>query len=78
MVLDRCGPDGFRYLAENGTWYAFVPIVFAGNGVPAQRVSRPVETVDIAPTLSAYLGIKPPSGSPGKPPVEVTPEWRRP
>jgi predicted AlkP superfamily pyrophosphatase or phosphodiesterase len=21
MILDRCGPGGFRYLAENGVWY---------------------------------------------------------
>ena len=52
----------------------FVPIVFAGNGLPAQRVHRPVETIDIAATLSAYLGIKPPSGSVGKPLVEVIPK----
>ena len=49
----------------------FVPIVFAGNNIRAGRVSRPVETVDIASTLSAYLGIKPPSGSVGKPLEEV-------
>jgi Type I phosphodiesterase / nucleotide pyrophosphatase len=52
----------------------FVPIVFAGNGLPTQRVSRPVETVDIAATLAVYLGIKPPSGSVGVPLVEVMPE----
>lgn len=49
----------------------FVPIIFVANNVGAGRVSRPVETIDIAPTLSAYLGIKPPSGSVGKPLVEV-------
>jgi hypothetical protein len=27
--------------------------------------------VDVAPTLSAFLGIKPPSGSDGEPLVEV-------
>jgi len=31
----------------------------------------PLETVDIAATLAAYLGIKPPSGSVGKPLLEV-------
>ena len=49
----------------------FVPIIFAGNNIRAGNVSRSVETVDIAPTLSAYLGIKPPSGSVGKPLTEV-------
>lgn len=51
----------------------FVPIVFAGNGLSAQRVSRPIETVDIAATLADYLGIKPPSGSVGVPLDEVLP-----
>lgn len=49
----------------------YVPIIFTGPSVPGQRVQRSVETVDIAPTLSVYLGIKPPSGSIGKPLVEV-------
>ena len=46
----------------------FVPIVFVGNGLPAQRVSRSVKTVDIAATLAAYLGLKPPSGLVGAAP----------
>lgn len=36
-----------------------VPIVFFGSGLPAGRVSRPVRTVDIAPTLARLLGIRP-------------------
>jgi len=43
----------------------YVPIMFAGNGIPAQQVGRPVKTVDVAPTLSILLGAKPPSGSVG-------------
>lgn len=43
----------------------YVPIVFAGAGLAAKTVDRRVNTIDIAPTLSAYLGIKPPSGSQG-------------
>ncbi len=39
--------------------------VFAVNPAPAKTVDRRVNTIDIAPTLSAYLGIKPPSGSQG-------------
>lgn len=37
----------------------------------AQRVSREIATVDVAPTLSAILGITYPSGSVGNPLVEV-------
>jgi len=43
----------------------YVPIMFAGNGIPAQQIGRPVKTVDVAPTLSILLGAKPPSGSVG-------------
>ncbi len=43
----------------------YVPIIFAGADVPAQRISRLVHPVDIAATLAAYISIKPPSGSAG-------------
>jgi predicted AlkP superfamily pyrophosphatase or phosphodiesterase len=43
----------------------FVPIFFAGHGVPAQTIVRRVAPTDIAATLAAYLGVKPPSGSVG-------------
>jgi hypothetical protein len=49
----------------------YVPIFFAGNGVPAQTISRLVGPCDIAATIAAYLEIKPPSGSVGIPLVEV-------
>jgi len=44
----------------------FVPIVFAGMELKPARVSRKVYTVDIAPTLAAFVGVKPPSGSVGQ------------
>jgi hypothetical protein len=43
----------------------YVPIFFAGNGVPAQTIHRLVGPHDIAATIAAYLEIKPPSGSVG-------------
>jgi len=49
----------------------FVPIVFAGMELESLTVDRPVQTVDVAVTLAAFLGIKPPSGSTGVPLVEV-------
>ncbi len=60
--------DGTVVVGGHGSPWRYdthVPIVFTGPGVPAQRVSRPVETVDIAHTLSLMLGTKPPSGSVG-------------
>ena len=52
----------------------YVPIFFAGTVMPSQRVGRRVHPVDIAPTLSALLGIKPPSGAAGDVLVEVFPQ----
>ncbi len=49
----------------------YVPIIFAGMGIPAQRIDRLVHTIDIAPTLSLMVGAKPPTGSFGAPLIEV-------
>ncbi|UCH90524.1 MAG: alkaline phosphatase family protein, partial [Nitrospirota bacterium] len=49
----------------------YVPIIFAGAGVPAQQINRLVHPVDIASTLSAYVGIKPSSNAAGEPLLEV-------
>jgi len=54
----------------------FVPVFFAGAGLRARKVARPVQPADIAPTLSAVLGVKPPSGAVGVPLVEVVGEQR--
>lgn len=43
----------------------YVPIFFAGSKVPAQIIRRRVSPTDIAPTVTSYLGVKPPSGSVG-------------
>ena len=45
----------------------------AGPGIDPGRVARRVETVDVAPTIAAYLGTKPPSGALGQPLVEALP-----
>ena len=60
--------------AMHGSPYAYdthVPIIFAGGGITPQLVGRSVAPADIAPTLSAILGIIPPSGSTGTPLAEV-------
>lgn len=49
-----------------------VPIVFMGPGLQAQRVDRRIRTVDIAPSLSAFLGVEPPSDLDGTVLPEVT------
>ncbi len=51
----------------------FVPIFFAGHSVPAQIIGRRVAPTDIAATVTAYLGVKRPSGSVGHVLTEVLP-----
>jgi hypothetical protein len=53
-------------MVHRGRYDTFVPIAFGGMKIPAQHIMRRVHTVDIAATLAAYLGIKPPSGSAGR------------
>ena len=57
--------------ASPWTYDTYVPLFFAGYGIPAQRIVRPVTPYDIAPTIATCLEIKPPSGSVGNPLVEV-------
>ncbi|MEH6611660.1 MAG: alkaline phosphatase family protein [Halioglobus sp.] len=47
-----------------------VPIIFSGMNINAARVDRLVHPVDVAPTLSAVLGIAPPAAAVG----DVLPE----
>jgi predicted AlkP superfamily pyrophosphatase or phosphodiesterase len=69
--------DGLIVAATHGSpWHydSYVPVILAGHGVERARISRLVSPYDIAPTLSAYLGITPPSGSSGLPLVEILKE----
>ncbi len=66
--------DGLTVASTHGSpwrYDSFVPVIFAGAGLTPGTVSRPVTPYDIAPTLSAYLGVKPPSASIGNPLTEV-------
>ena len=56
--------------AMHGSPWAYdthVPIMLAGPGIGRKRIDRKVAPRDLAPTLSAYLGIPPPSGAVGRP-----------
>lgn len=60
--------DGLTVASSHGSpwrYDTYVPIVFAGAGLDAKIITRKVHTVDIAPSLSAYVGTKQPSGSVG-------------
>jgi predicted AlkP superfamily pyrophosphatase or phosphodiesterase len=69
--------DGLIVASTHGSpwrYDTFVPVIFAGAGLPGIMVSRAVTPYDIAPTLAAYLGVKPPSGAIGAPLSEVLPK----
>ena len=66
--------DGLTVASTHGSpwrYDTYVPLIFAGAGMPAQRLARSVQTVDVAPTLSILIGAKPPSGSVGAPLREI-------
>ena len=48
-----------------------VPIIFAGQGIDAQKISRLVHPVDVAPTIAAFLGMTAPAAAKGSPLMEV-------
>ena len=66
--------DGLTVATTHGSpwrYDTYVPIVFAGMGLEPQVVTRDVETVDVAATLSLFVGAKFPSGCVGRPLKEV-------
>ncbi len=66
--------DGLTVASTHGSPWNYdthVPLIFAGHGLVPAHVTRRVETVSLAPTLSAYLGIRPPSGAAGPVLTEV-------
>ncbi|MDQ3071892.1 MAG: alkaline phosphatase family protein, partial [Bacteroidota bacterium] len=56
----------------SGHWYdRHIPLLWYGYRIPQGSSSRPVSITDIAPTLSALLRIASPSGTTGKPVMQV-------
>ncbi|MEP2715130.1 alkaline phosphatase family protein [Pseudophaeobacter sp.] len=66
--------DGLSVAAAHGSPWSYdshVPLIFAGPGIKAQTIVRRVETIDLAPTVTTYLGTKLPSGATGEPLPEI-------
>jgi arylsulfatase A-like enzyme len=62
------GSGALPYATGHGTPWRYdslVPLVFDGPGIHHDDVSRHVETVDVAPTIAAILGIQPPARATG-------------
>ncbi len=69
--------DGAAVAVTHGSpwrYDTFVPVIFAGAGLEPRTVYREIHTVDVAPTLAAAVGAKPPSGTRGHVLVEVVEE----
>ena len=67
-------PD--RTLAQHGSTAPLdltVPIAFLGPGIRPQRSTRVVRTVDIAPTLAAFIGVTPTEALDGRVLPEIVP-----
>ena len=62
--------DGGAVMATNhgGPWTydTFVPVIFAGSNLKGKQIFQAIRPNDIAPTLSAIVNAKLPSGSRGK------------
>jgi predicted AlkP superfamily pyrophosphatase or phosphodiesterase len=67
--------EPFKYLADyvavatHGTPYSYdthVPLIIMGGGVAHGLYRAPASPADIAPTLSALLGVQPPSSATGR------------
>ena len=68
------GPGASAFATSHGTpwgYDAHVPLLLWGAGVAPATVSRPVETIDVAPTIAALLGVAPPARATGKVLAEV-------
>ena len=71
ILLDRAivpipEPIPGAYIATHGSAWDYdrrVPILFWRRGVPGFEQPQPVETIDIAPTLAAILGLTLPDGT---------------
>ncbi len=66
--------DGFPTGTSHGVLYnydAHIPFLLVGNGIKHGAINTPTYMTDIAPTISTLLGIQMPSGSIGKPVLEV-------
>jgi predicted AlkP superfamily pyrophosphatase or phosphodiesterase len=76
--------EPYYLFGNNGTSHStpwgydtHVPVIFYGAGVKPGSYTREIAVNDIAPTLSAVLGIEPPSGSSGNVLAEIVASARQ-
>jgi len=61
--------DGLEVASTHGSpwrYDTFVPVIFAGANLKPQQIYREIQTVDVASTLSGFIGCNLPSGARGE------------
>jgi len=61
--------SGYRYGTTHGSPYDHdrnIPVIFFGAGIGSGTGSRKIRSIDIAPTMASWLGIKAPDGTDGQ------------
>ena len=75
FIMTKSGyMDGYATGTNHGVFYnydAHIPLLWYGNGIKKGQVNSVNYMTDIAPTVTTLLGIQMPSGSIGKPILEV-------
>ena len=74
------GDKSEQRVAHGTPWLydSYVPLLFVNPAFKAQRITRAVSIIDIAPTLAAILVIKSPSAALGQPLPEVMRQFAAP
>ena len=65
-VISTWYADGGTTHGSGYTYDTHTPLLFFGKGIPKGNTQNKSEIIDIAPTLSAYLGIARPNGATGR------------
>jgi len=66
--------DGLLVASTHGSpwnYDTYVPVIIMGSGLEPKHIYPKIQTVDVATTLSAVVGTKPPSGAGGQVLLEV-------
>ncbi|MBI2428628.1 MAG: alkaline phosphatase family protein [Ignavibacteriales bacterium] len=74
-IRENCIISSRTYGSTHGSPYAYdthIPVLFWWNGAPPQKISRPVFSADVAPTLAKFAGFSFPKNLDGVPLPEIS------
>lgn len=73
-IRENCIVSSRPYGSTHGSPYEYdthIPVLFWWNGIHPKKISRPIFSADVAPTLATFAGFSFPENLDGKPLVEV-------